>query len=233
MSETIAAHPLSQAIYEGVLETPPWKTLLKELESYMHVSSATMVLRRPKLSDPGFTVYLYSEQDDGALEYFNTRAYLDSPFAELPNKEVFTLSDRVTRSELAELDFFNFLKMYGVSDLIGFDVYNKRSGVRLRLRLVRTIGAPAFSQQDRERLQGIIPLMSNALTFYSAVTHNNFIEAFYEGLLGSMGVATIIVNEKLEVLSANEEADKILSDKDGILMLSNLLRCRLSSDQKN
>ena len=43
MSEIRVAHPLSQAIYEGVLEKPPWKTLLKYLENYMQVPSATLV----------------------------------------------------------------------------------------------------------------------------------------------------------------------------------------------
>ena len=50
MAEIQVAHPLSQAIYEGVLEKPPWKTLLKYLEDYMQVPSATLVLRRPRLS---------------------------------------------------------------------------------------------------------------------------------------------------------------------------------------
>lgn len=70
MSEIPVAHPLSQVIYEGVLEKPPWKTLLQYLEGYMNVSSATLVLRRPRLSDPGHTVYLYS--DSGALQDFQT-----------------------------------------------------------------------------------------------------------------------------------------------------------------
>ena len=81
MSEITVAHPLSQAIYEGVLEKPPWKTLLKYLENYMQVPSATLVLRRPRLSDPGLTVYLYSDLDSGALDDFHTSAHLDSPFA--------------------------------------------------------------------------------------------------------------------------------------------------------
>lgn len=232
MSETLTAHPLSQAIYEGVLESPPWKTLLKDLETYMSASSATMMLRRPRLTDPGFTVYLYSDLDNSALENFNARTYPDSPFSELPEKKVFTLNDRVSRSELESLEFFKFLKNYGVSDLIGFDVYDKRSGLRLRLRLVRTANAAPFSQQDRARLQSIVPLMSKALTLYSAVTHNSFVEEFYEELLGSMGIASVILNAQLEVLSANKEATQILSAKDGVFILSNSLRCSHSPDQK-
>lgn len=232
MADIRAAHPLSQAIYEGVLEKPPWKTLQKYLESYMQVPSATLVLRRPRLSDPGLTVYLYSDLDRGALEDFRTRAHRDSPFAELPEKKVFTLHDRVTRSELESLDFCEYLNAYGVSDLIGFDVHDKQSHIRLRLRLVRIGDAPAFSREDRARLESIVPLMNNALKLYGAYTHNSFIEVFYEELLGSMDIASVILNARLEVLSANKPAKKILGSRDGVFLRRNSLRCSRSSDQQ-
>ena len=232
MSEIRVAHPLSQAIYEGVLEKPPWKTLLKYLEDFMQVPSATMVMRRPRLSDPGLTMYLYSDSDMGALEDFRTRAHIDSPFAELPEKKVFTLYDRVTPSELKTLEFHEYLNAYNVSDLIGFDVYDEQSHIRLRLRLVRIGDAPAFSREDRTRLESIVPLMSKALKLYSAYTHNSFIEELYEELLGSMDIASVILNAKLEVLSANNQAKQILTSEDGVFLRRNSLRCSQSSDQQ-
>ena len=232
MSGIRVAHPLSQAIYEGVLEKPPWRTLLKYLEHYMQVPSATLVLRRPGVSDPGLAVYLYSDMDRGALEDFRTGAHRDSPFAELPEKKVFTLYDRVTRSELESLDFYQYLKAYGVSDLIGFDVYDKQSHMRLRLRLVRMGDDPAFSREDRARLESIVPLMNNALKLYGAYTHNSFIEVFYEDLLGSMDIASVILNAKLEVLSANKQAKQILASRDGVFLRRNSLHCSQSSDQQ-
>jgi DNA-binding CsgD family transcriptional regulator len=232
VTEIPASHPLSQVIYEGVLENPPWKTLLKTLESYMQVPSATLVLRRPRLFDSGLMVYLYSELDKGALEDFSDRAYLDSPFAELPEGKVFTLNDRAMRSELESLDFYEFLNSYNVSDLIGFDVYDKASDIRLRLRLVRIGDAPAFSQQDRARLETIVPQMNNALKLYSAYTHNSFIEEFYEELLSSMGIASVILNDKLQVHSANKQAKQILTTKDGVFLRNNSFRCSHNADQQ-
>lgn len=232
MSNFPIAHPLSQAIYEGVLEKPPWKTLLKYLEEYMQVPSATMVMRRPRLADPGLTMYLYSDADMGALDDFRTRAHVDSPFAELPEKKVFTLYDRVTHAELKSLEFYEYLNAYNVTDLIGFDVYDKQSHIRLRLRLVRIGDAPAFSREDRTRLESIVPLMNNALKLYGAYTHNSFIEEFYEELLGSMDIASVILNAQLEVLSANKQAKQILASEDGVLLRHNLFRCSQSADQQ-
>lgn len=232
MSEFPVAHPLSQAIYEGVLEKPPWKTLLKYLEEYMQVPSATMVMRRPRLADPGLTMYLYSDSDAGALEDFRTRAHVDSPFAELPEKKVFTLYDRVTHSELKSLEFHEYLSAYKVTDLIGFDVYDRQSHIRLRMRLVRIGDVPPFSREDRTRLESIVPLMNNALTLYGAYIHNSFIEEFYEELLGSMDIASVILNAQLEVLSANKQAKQILASEDGVLLRHNLFRCSQRADQQ-
>jgi len=39
------SHLLSEAIYDGVLEKHPWITLLKYLEEYFQLTSATMVIR--------------------------------------------------------------------------------------------------------------------------------------------------------------------------------------------
>ena len=92
--------------------------------------------------------------------------------------------------------------------------------------------APAFSCDDRARLESIVPLMNNALKLYSAYTHTSFIEELYEELLGSMDIASVILNAKLEVLSANKQAKEILSSKDGVTLRRNSLHCSRASDQQ-
>ncbi|RLQ20710.1 hypothetical protein DWB85_16400 [Seongchinamella sediminis] len=81
-------------------------------------------------------------------------------------------------------------------------------------------------------MESIVPLMDNALKLYSAYTHNSFMEEFYEKLLGSMDIASVILNAKLEVLSSNIKADQILTSKDGVFLRRNTLRCSHGPDQK-
>ena len=120
-NKLVQSHPLSEAIYEGVLETPPWTSLLKLLESYITTKSASIVIRRPTEEGPGSTITLFDNQD--ALLDFQTNSYKDSPFAELPEGKVFCLNDRVTQRELEDLDHYKyFLKVYDVTDIMGFDI---------------------------------------------------------------------------------------------------------------
>ena len=198
----------------------------------MQVSSATLVLRRPRRSDPGVTVYLYSDANENALEDFRNRGSADSPFAELPAKKVFTLADRVSSTEINSLEFCDYLRTHGVSDLIGFDVYDKQSHIRLRLRLVRIGDVSGFSQRDRTRLESIVPLMDNALKLYGAYAYNNFLTGFYDELLGSMDIASVIVNARLEVLSENQQARQVLAAKDGVFLRRNEFRCCSTTDQR-
>ena len=57
--------------------------------------------------------------------------------------------------------------------------------------------------------------VNKALKLYGAYSHNTFVEEFYEELLGSMDIASVVVNANLEVLSANQQARQILSSDDG------------------
>jgi DNA-binding CsgD family transcriptional regulator len=47
-----------------------------------------------------------------------------------------------------------------------------------------------------------------------------------------MDIASVILNAKLEVLSANKQAKQILTSKDGVFLRRNSLRCSQSSDQQ-
>ena len=47
-----------------------------------------------------------------------------------------------------------------------------------------------------------------------------------------MDIASVILNAKLEVLSANNQAKQILTSEDGVFLRRNSLRCSQSSDQQ-
>ncbi|MDA9984139.1 hypothetical protein N9E29_03445 [Porticoccaceae bacterium] len=231
-NKLVQSHPLSEAIYEGVLETPPWTSLLKLLEQYVSTKSASLVIRRPTEEGPGSTITLFDNQD--ALQNFQTNSYRDSPFAELPEGKVFCLNDRVTQRELEDLDHYKyFLKVYDVTDIMGFDICdnNDDNHSRLRLRVVRMGDEPKFSREDRARLATIIPLMKNALAIYSRMEIGGVSQEIYQQLLSSMGIACFILGANYEVMAKNYLAEMVLSNKDGLSMAGKKLRCVDKDDQ--
>ena len=235
MSKTncVQSHPLSEAIYEGVLETPPWHSLLKLLEEYLTTKSASLVIRRPSDDGPGSTITLYENQQ--ALLDFQRNSYKDSPFAELPEDQVFCLSDRVTQRELKELDHYkHFMDIYDVTDLMGFDICDNESDnhIRLRLRVVRLGDEPKFSEIDRQRLASIIPLMKKSLTIYSRMELRGISQEIYQELLASMDIASFILGSNFEVMAKNYLAQQVVKNKDGLFIEHKKLCCINAVDQQ-
>jgi DNA-binding CsgD family transcriptional regulator len=227
------SHPLSEVIYEGVLETPPWHSLLKRLEDYLSTKSASLVIRRPSDHGPGSTITLYENLE--AMRDFETSRYKDSPFAELPEDQVFCLSDRVTLRELEELDHYKyFMKVYDVTDLMGFDVCDNQSDnhIRLRLRVVRLGSEPKFSESDRQRLASIIPLMKKSLTIYSRMEIRGISQEIYQQLLASMDIASFILGSNYEVMAKNYLAEQVVKNKDGLFLDNKKLYCTNPLDQQ-
>jgi DNA-binding CsgD family transcriptional regulator len=233
IKDSIQSHPLSEAIYEGVLETPPWHSLLRLLEDYLSTKSASLVIRRPSEDGPGSTITLYENRD--ALVNFQTSSYKDSPFAELPEGKVFCLSDRVTQRELNELDHYkNFMKVYDVTDIMGFDICDNESDnhIRLRLRVVRLGDEPKFTEVDKQRLASIISLMKKALTIYSRMEIRGISQEIYQELLSSMDIASFILGSNFEVMAKNYLAEQVVKNKDGLFMDHKKLRCMNPAEQK-
>ena len=229
----VQSHPLSEAIYEGVLETPPWHSLLRLLEGYLSTKSASLVIRRPSEDGPGSTITLYENRD--ALLDFQTSRYKDSPFAELPEGKVFCLSDRVTQRELKELDHYkHFMKVYDVTDIMGFDICDNEGDnhIRLRLRVVRLGDEPKFSELDRQRFASIIPLMKKSLTIYSRMEIRGISQEIYQELLASMDIASFILGSNFEVMAKNYLAEQVVKNKDGLFIDHKKLRCINSVEQK-
>ena len=232
INELVQSHPLSEAIYEGVLETPPWHSLLKLLEDYVSTKSASLVIRRPTEEGPGSTITLFDNQD--ALLDFQTNSYKDSPFAELPEGQVFCLSDRVTQRELEDLDHYKyFLKVYDVTDIMGFDICDKDNDnhSRLRLRVVRIGDEPKFSDDEKRRFATIIPLMQKSLTIYSRMEIGGISQEIYQQLLSSMGIASFILGANYEVMAKNYLAEHVLKNKDGLSIIGKKLICVDKADQ--
>jgi DNA-binding CsgD family transcriptional regulator len=233
IKDSIQSHPLSEAIYEGVLETPPWHSLLRLLEDYITTKSASIVIRRPSEDGPGSTITLYENRD--ALVNFQTSSYKDSPFAELPEGKVFCLSDRVTQRELIELDHYkNFMKVYGVTDIMGFDVCDNESNnhIRLRLRVVRLGEEPKFTELEKHKLASIISLMKKSLTIYSRMEIRGISQEIYQELLASMDIASFILGSNFEVMAKNYLAEQVIKNKDGLFLENKKLRCLNSVEQK-
>ena len=99
------------------------------------------------------------------------------------------------------------MKVYDVTDLMGFDICDNQNDnhIRLRLRVVRLGSEPKFTNSDRQRLASIIPLMKKSLTIYSRMEIRGISQEIYQQLLTSMDIASFILGSNYEVMAKNLE----------------------------
>lgn len=219
-------------IFGGVLETPPWGTLLRALETYVGTQSATIVLRRPDATGPG-TIISFHENVD-AMREFQERWYEDSPFANLPEEKVFLLRELVPQPKLEQLDHYqHFMKVHGVIDLMGFDIYEKASRIRVRVRVIRMEGETLFAEKDKTALASIVPLMAKAVAIFASMESQRINQDIYQEILGSLHIGCFFLNSKLELTARNGLADQILERRDGLFVRHQRLHCLNAKDQES
>ena len=128
---------LTDQLYAGVLETPPWVSFLEALEDHLPCHSATLVLRRPRCGDPGILISPRAASAEG-FRLLRERLFDHSPFLDLPEARVCILHEMLSPADRPRYArYLKFLRTYGTADLIGLDLTDPVSGLRLRLRGAR------------------------------------------------------------------------------------------------
>ena len=150
-----------------------------------------------------------------------TESYLSTYYEKellhgLQEGKVTTVSDRYTREELHQTDFYRqYLVQYGVGHILGIDIGTVR-GISGKLRLVRQEHKQDFTPRERAICQGLVPYLRSALTLF---VQRIDMEAEKEALsltVSGMSVGSVMVDIDGHILEANPPAQAILKQRDGL-----------------
>src|SRR5690625_7564168 len=109
-----------------------------------------MVLRRPRLGDPG--VLISTQSNTAALILLQQSLFQESPFLDLPNDEICILSEMMSKRELATLDgrFYVCIQEYSATeDLLGIYLEVSQTGMICRMRSARMSGQPELTEAEQ------------------------------------------------------------------------------------
>lgn len=205
-------------LYEGPLETPPWQSFIRNLQSHVDCNYVTIILR-PQSSQLDGLMVNTSGTDEVVASYNEYYAAMD-PFVGLPNLKVVTLDELIPREDLMNSTFYkNFLSTFDVAQLIGCDI-NTPEGAQCRIRICRSDNAPRFTQRDKDLLGVFIPHFERALRLHMQLNRIESERNLYSGTVDQMAVGTIILDQDGKVMQTNRVADQLLQEKDGIKLTS-------------
>ena len=227
---------LIELIYEGALEDRPWQSALPLLRQLLDAQVASLVLRPPAVGDRG--VILNSLRPDAAGEPddrladagdWEVTAYQEQffaldPFVNLPPDKVIALEDILPDPELKRNDYYlDYLKPVGLFRILGADTVEP-GGMLARLRFSRREGEPRFDREDREVLERIIPHLRRSIQIYARLSRTESERNIYAGAVEQLSVATIILDERGQLLNTNAVADALLKQGDGLTLRGQHLR---------
>lgn len=224
---------LLDALFSSILDDRPWINFLEALERDLPGHFSTMVLRKPRVGDPG--VLISAERNAEAVMAVQTRVFKESAFLELPLGQICILSEMFTERELKEQfpDYYNFMRSYGnAADLIGVDLQEASTGMIFRLRCARLTGEPRFGKRERKILETLLPRLEIAIALYARIALQQYQLSVSDEAVDQLAIGTMVLNESGEVLLKNAMADQLLVEGDGFYLRDGILRCTDSRSER-
>jgi len=202
------------SIYEGAVEADPWTGFLALLRERLSSNVTTLVLRPPGEGQQGVMFNVGGNTSE--ISAYNAVNYAFDPFVDLPEGEVMVLNEYIDAAVLQSSDFFRIvMEPSGLNDFLGADLC-LADNIRVRIRVARYKGAPAFTDSDKALLSILLPHIRRAVKLHFQIHSIASERTLYAGAIEQLSVGSILLDEMDRVLSCNGLAEKLLSDCDGL-----------------
>lgn len=212
-------NPLLGAIYEGPMQSPPWHTALQALQDSLKAKHVTLMLRPPSPDSSGVMINTGPVTTQG-IESYETHFFALDPFVRLKEGEVVTAEELIGKSWLDSPVYREYLKPLDIRHLLGADIYTQE-GIECRLRITRSHDARPFSADDRALVRFLLPHLKRSIQLHARLDFLECERQLFAGTVNRMLLGMISFDQNGNILETNQEARRILSEKDGISLSGN------------
>ena len=219
--ESDALNELVGALYEGPLESPPWQSGMQLLRGHMEAAHVTLMLRPPSSDNTGIMINTGPITTHGLESYENHFFSLD-PFVRLSEGQVVAAEELIGKQWLDSPIYLEYLRPLGIRHLLGADIYT-RDGVECRLRITRSEDAPAFSEADKALVRFVLPHLKRSIQLHTRLDFLEGERQLFAGTVNRMLLGMVSFSENGDILETNEEARRILGERDGLWLNDNKL----------
>lgn len=214
----VAAEPpqvgeLLGALYHGPLEQPPWQTVLQMLQQRLQAAHISLILRPPTAENSG--VMINVGENLAARISYEKRFFAMDPFVSLKEGEVVTPEEMIGQQWLQGAMYQEYLRPQDVRYVLGGDIYTP-DGIECRLRATRGHDAAPFGEPDKALFRFILPHLKRSLQLHSRVESLECERQMLAGTVNRMLLGVISLAQNGEILEINDEAQRILAERDGI-----------------
>ncbi|WP_245611884.1 helix-turn-helix transcriptional regulator [Nevskia soli] len=231
LAEAVGLAPLDRligAIYEGAMESPPWQAALQLMRDSLQAAHVTLMLRPPSSENAGVMINTGTVTKQG-IESYETHFFSMDPFVRLAEGEVVTAEELIGKQWLQSTVYQEYLRPLGVRHLLGADIYTKE-GIECRLRVTRSHEAQPFSSEDKALVRFLLPHLKRSIQLHARLDFLECERQLFAGTVNRMQLGIISFSQNGAILETNQEARRILSEKDGIWLSGNNLSVEVTQE---
>jgi DNA-binding CsgD family transcriptional regulator len=210
---------LLSAIYEGAMESPPWQSALQLMRDSLQAMHVTLMLRPPSPDNAGVMINTGHVTQQG-VESYETHFFAMDPFVRLPEGEVVTAEELIGKQWLQSPVYQEYLRPLGIRHLLGADIYTKE-GIECRLRITRSDEARPFAAADKALCRFLLPHLKRSIQLHARLDFLECERALFAGTVNRMLLGMVSFTQAGSILETNQEARRILAEKDGIWLSGN------------
>ncbi|RZO83211.1 MAG: helix-turn-helix transcriptional regulator [Oceanococcus sp.] len=203
------------AIYDGLNESPPWQGALEMLRETLNAAHVTLMLRPPSQESTGVMINT-GVVDDSATESYEQRFFAVDPFVGLPPGEVVSADELMGKDQWRKSTMYQeYLKPLDIGYLLGADITTK-DGIECRLRVTRAQDQQGFSENDKMICRVLLPHMERAIRLHARLDTLECERQLYSGAVNRLLLGIAYFNHEGSIVHLNDEAQRILADRDGV-----------------
>lgn len=209
------------SIYEGPMESPPWSCALQMLQEHLKAKHVTLMLRPPSPDSSAVMINSGPVTTQG-VESYSSHFFTLDPFVRLKEGDVVTAEELIGKAWL-DSDFYReYLKPLDIRHLLGADIYTKE-GIECRLRVTRGVDARPFNGEDKAVVRFLLPHLKRSIRLHARLDQLESERQLFAGTVNRMLLGIINFDESGNLLETNQEAKRILAEKDGLTLSGNNL----------
>ncbi len=222
---------LTQAIYQGPLESPPWRSFVKMLNALLGAMSTTLIMR-PAAADRASLMVSEGPTEARFFALYNSRFFELDAFCNLPPDQVLVAAEIIGETRWLESIFYlEYLRPQGVRHIMGADLSSDNEDEECRLRIARSEDQQPFGEREKGIAQMLLPHLKQAVRLRSHMQHLDIERKLFAGTVERMRIGTVTLDERGDILSINDQAKAILNEQDGIRVIGKSLKAESPAEQ--
>jgi DNA-binding CsgD family transcriptional regulator/PAS domain-containing protein len=219
------------SVYEGPMESPPWQTAMETLREMLQAAHVTLILRPPSPDSTGIMINTGLVTTQGQ-ESYETHFFAVDPFVRLPEGDVVTAEELIGKEWLQSPIYLEYMKPLDIRHLLGADIYTKE-GIECRLRITRSHEDKPFTAGDKSLVRFLLPHLKRSIQLHARLDFLECERALFAGTVNRMLLGMISFSQDGNIVEMNQEAKRILAEKDGIWLSGTALAVDSSQESRD